>query len=241
MYGVDKATENKNRGGKEYQADYKGYTDFMEQEKFFKLKGRTFIVIDWANVYGWFEHLRWKISPEKMYRYLRSYEEIEKINFYFGIELQNQKSVDFQKEIKEIGYTLVSKEVKWVPVSLDKSHFKKRVKELTELFDRINGQNQNFEKLQDLVARPVLRRKCDFDVEITMDIMRAKDTFDSIILFSGDGDYKAACEYLLDNKKQVIVIHPFGVRGKEYNELLKRQGNRPYLCAVEKLEPFLRG
>lgn len=89
------------------------------EEKLFKLKGKTLVIIDWANVYGWFEHLKWKINPEKLYRYLRSYEEVETINFYFGVELQ------------------------------------------------------------------------------------------------------------------------IGVRGKEYNELLKRQWNRPYLCAVEKLEPFL--
>jgi len=84
------------------------------------------------------------------------------------------------------------------------------------------------------------RRKCDFDVEITKDILININNFDCLILFSGDGDYKDIIEYLLNNNKQTIVIHPFGLRGKEYNELIARDKNRPYLCAVEKLTSYLK-
>ncbi len=46
---------------------------------------------------------------------------------------------------------------------------------------------------------------------------------------------------LHNENKQVIVVHPFGARGKEYNELLKREkGKKPYLCAVEKLTQFIK-
>ena len=61
----------------------------------------------------------------KLFKYLKSYSQIKKVNFYFGVEKGNQKSEKFQTEISKIGYNLVSKELKWVPVSLDKTHFKR--------------------------------------------------------------------------------------------------------------------
>lgn len=262
------------------------------------------VIIDWANVYGWFQHLGWEINPQKLYQYLRSYPEINNINFYFGIEVGNKKSENFQILIKQIGYTPITKEVKWVPVLLEQSHFKELVKKLFNTLDGISDTNSdiaaklyelkekvekrlserepdfdsggsvqgeyppyapedgriytstyefieeldlklrelniNIEALQKQLLVPVKRRKCDFDVEIVLDILASQQNIDGFILFSGDGDYKTLCEYFLDNKKQVIVVHPFGVRGREYNELLKRLMNKPYLCAIEKLTPFLK-
>jgi len=270
----------------------------MNEEKLLKLKGKTFVCIDWANVYGWFNGLKWKIDPQKLFDYLKRHPEIYKQNFYYGKEVGNIKSEEFQKTIENIGFIMRTKEVKWVPVSLEKSYFKKLIKDLFDVLDKIKNSNSELSaKLYDLIQRiekmansgysqtangemgypffeerqlkevfdlmshldtelkqlnieisdlqihlkePVKRRKCDFDCELVMDIIAEKDNFDCLILFSGDGDYKSIVEYLLDNKKQVIVMHPFGVRGREYNELLARNENRPYLCAVEKLTQFIK-
>lgn len=213
----------------------------MKETFKFKLKGKTLVIIDWANVYGWFEKLRWEIDPKKLYKYLKKYPQIKDTRFYFGVEKGNKKSERFQKEIEKIGYTLISKEVKWVPVSLDKSHFKEFLNKLFKIADGLEKSNSDIAKLlRKLPKIPIYRRKCDFDVEITRDILVNINNFDGLILFSGDGDYKAIVEYLLDRKKQVIVVHPFGLRGREYNELLLRETNKPYLCAVEKLKSFLK-
>jgi len=106
------------------------------KEKLLKLKGKTFVVIDWANVYGWFKNLGWEIDLQKLYRYLKSYSEISSIRLYFGVEKGNEKSEQFQKEIRKIGYELISKEVKWVPVSLEKSHFKELAQNLFFALER---------------------------------------------------------------------------------------------------------
>jgi len=53
------------------------------------------VIIDWANVYGWFKKLKWEIDPQKLYNYLKSYPEIVEIRFYFGIEKGNKKSEEF--------------------------------------------------------------------------------------------------------------------------------------------------
>jgi len=62
-------------------------------EKFkLKLKGKTLVIIDWANVYGWFKKLKWEIDPKRLYQYLKSYSQIKEIRFYFGVEKGNRKS-----------------------------------------------------------------------------------------------------------------------------------------------------
>ena len=72
-------------------------------EKFkFKLKGKTLVIIDWANFYGWFKKLKWEIDPERLYQYLKSYSQIKEIRFYFGVEKGNQNSEQFQRIIKKI-------------------------------------------------------------------------------------------------------------------------------------------
>ncbi|MEM2174331.1 MAG: NYN domain-containing protein [Candidatus Micrarchaeia archaeon] len=214
------------------------------KEFIFKLKGKTLVIIDWANVYGWFGKLKWEIDPKRLYDYLKSYPEIFDIRFYFGLEKGNEKSENFHKEIKSIGYNLIWKEVKWVPAEVKVSHHMKYKDKTINLLDG-NITKEEFERFKRFLNYPkelgLVRRKCDFDVEITLDVMRMINDFDSLILFSGDGDFKALCEYLLDINKQVIVVHPFGVRGKEYNELLERpMGSRPYLCAVEKLTAYIK-
>lgn len=221
-----------------------------EEEKILKLNGKTLAVIDWANVYGWTKKLKWQVDPQRLFDFLKSYPDIFDIRFYFGVEKGNEKSEKFQEEVVNIGYNSVSKEVKWVPVILEQSHFKDILKELKEAFQNwqephsASGASSitllHIQELNKILNQPLRRRKCDFDVEITKDILTNVDNFDTLILFSGDGDYKAIVEYLLDNRKKAIVIHSFGLRGKEYNELLIREENRPYFCAVEKLTSYLK-
>lgn len=208
------------------------------EEKNLKLNGKTLAVIDWANVYGWTKKLKWQVDVQKLFNFLKSYQDVFDIRFYFGVEKGNEKSEKFQQVIKEIGYALISKEVKWVPVILEQSHFKDILKELKEISQ--SWQEPHIKELNKILNQPLYRRKCDFDVEITKDILMGIDSFDTLILFSGDGDYKVIVEYLLDLRKKVIVVHPFGARGKEYNDLLQREFNRPYFLAANNLKFILK-
>lgn|GEM_PF-5926717 len=141
---------------------------------------------------------------------------------------------------------MISKEVKWIPISLEVTHLKTKKGKIKSISEILGEETNNILKellekgSQEPFGGRFCRRKCDFDVEITKDILLALNMFDCLILFSGDGDYKAIVEYLLDIQKQVIIVHPFGLRGREYNDLLLRISNRPYFCAVEKLTPFLK-
>ena len=48
--------------------------------------------------------------------------------------------------------------------------------------------------------------KANCDVELTIDAIRLMGTYDTAVLFSGDGDFAALCKYLRDHGKRVIII-----------------------------------
>jgi len=80
-----------------------------------KLKGKTAVFIDWANVYGWISSLKKPVNPKKLFKYLKTYPEICSINFYYGKDT-NKKSKEFLVEIKKMGYKLTTKPVKHITV-----------------------------------------------------------------------------------------------------------------------------
>jgi len=217
----------------------------MKEEKFqFKLKGKTLVCIDWANVYGWQENLDWKISADKLIEYLLSYKEIFKVNFYFGTDI-TQESQDFisslqKKEEKEKRFSVITKEVKYVPVDLDKSYLRSRVNNIKKIILAMDLKKQNIDgthikELENLLSQPLPRRKCDFDIEIALDVFRNLENFDSFILFSGDGDYKPLVQYCIENKKQAIIVAQPGSLGKEYRIIPIGL----YICNVRKLRNFI--
>lgn len=259
------------------------------EEHFFKLKGKTIVCIDWANVYGWFSDLGWEIDPQRLFDYLKSHKEIFDVRFYYGRDA-NEKSGQFLQMVEKIGFTLVTKDVKMVPVVLDKSHFKKVIFELKSVLEKattansaisnklyelmkmvenlplpmVNGEyhtsvageerldeiygfieeldgdlkkiNIDIADLQTSLGKPVFRRKCDFDCELVIDIFERKESFDGLILFSGDGDYAAIVDKLIKMGKQVIVVFCKGHKGKEYEDF--KTG--VFLCSVSRLKDLLK-
>lgn len=202
-----------------------------------KLKDRAVVLIDWANVYGWNKHRHKPIDPRKLYSYLKSYKEVDDIRFYYGLD-KHPKSKQFLKEVKHIGFSVVTKDVKYIPVSLDSSHFRQLAKEVKESLASIKSLDpKNIEKILQILNRKILRRKCDFDIEIAMDIHNLQDKFDTFIFFSGDGDFAPLINYLASKRKQVIVVFGEGHLGKEIAKL----GKKIYLCNAKNIPPISRG
>ncbi len=61
-------------------------------------------------------------------------------------------------------------------------------------------------------------RKANFDVEITIDIIKLQDKFDTLLLLSGDSDFAAIVSYLHGKKKTIYVLSN---RGNISKELIK--------------------
>ncbi len=97
----------------------------------------------------------------------------------------NLKSEEFLNSAEKIGYKVVTKSVKYI---------------LTEI---LNGEK-------------IYRRKCDFDMEVCIDAhKKIKESFDSFIFFTGDGDFEPLYRLLMDLKKQVVVVYTQGHLGRE--------------------------
>jgi uncharacterized LabA/DUF88 family protein len=207
------------------------------EEKVFKLKGKTLAIIDWANVYGWFEKLKWEIDSKKLYDYLKSYPQIFDIRLYFGIDKENPKSLKLHNLFKKIGYNLQWKEVKWVPVDLKVIHYKDDIGKIRKFFETTEGKKvyEKLNKIKEIIKNlQIYRRKCDFDVEITLDVLTNMDKVDGVILFSGDGDYAALMREVIKRGKQAIVVALKGAMGKEYTIIPKGL----YICNIKKLKKF---
>lgn len=59
-------------------------------------------------------------------------------------------------------------------------------------------------------------KKCDLDVEMVVDLIRERDNYDTIVLFSGDGDLVTALSYLKEEYgKRSIVMSARGHIGRE--------------------------
>ena len=278
-----------------------------------KLRGKTLVIVDWANVHGWSSdpksrsYLGWKVDPKRLFEYLGTYSEIFEKRLYFGVDTDKDWSKELKITFESIGFNMQSKEVKWVPVSLDRSHFKKLVKELFDVLDGIKKTNSeiatklyelrekiesrlgdeepdfdvgddgkpyvagvspayaredgaihkttydlieeldnelkklnlNIDELQKHISEPVMRRKCDFDVEIARDTFNLSGDFDQLILFSGDGDYAALVEDLVGKGKKVIIVFAPGHKGREYEELTERGVRGFFLCTANNLKEYI--
>ena len=91
-------------------------TKNIKENKFkLKLNGKTCVLVDWANVYGWKGELKKEPDEEKIIKYLDDYKQIEEVRFYFGKD-KTEQSKKFLSKIEKIGYKLVTKEVKYVKV-----------------------------------------------------------------------------------------------------------------------------
>ncbi|MEM3112598.1 MAG: NYN domain-containing protein [Candidatus Anstonellales archaeon] len=72
----------------------------------------------------------------------------------------------------------------------------------------------------EIEGKQILKRKCDFDMEICIDVHRAiEQGIESYIFFTGDGDFEPLYKFLIAKGKQVIVIYSKGHLGREVWEI----------------------
>jgi uncharacterized LabA/DUF88 family protein len=125
---------------------------------------------------------------------------------------------------------------KWLPLTDD--FF--RVFDIIERIDKeIGNTDSALQFLWSNLRGTIVRRKCDFDVEISQEILLNLDKYRSFILFSGDGDYAPIFDTLRARGKQAILVFPHGCRGKEYEEIPERK-RAIFLCSLEQIKQFIR-
>lgn len=165
------------------QAEIKKYL-----EEFSSRRERTIAIVDFGNVEKWKNSLGWIVGVQELGKLVKYFSYGRKFlrRFYYGS--------DYGK--KENSQTLSF----WSKAMMDRADMN-GFEVVTKRVKYIHSQNNimGFEK------------KCDLDVEMTVDLIRERENYDTIVLFSGDGDLMYAIKYLKDNFEKHCIV--FGVRG----------------------------
>lgn len=214
------------------------------------LLGKIYVYIDYANVRPWSEKLGWHIDLKRLKQFLNSFDTIGEVKFYSGTLEGDEKSKEEIKYIKECGYLLRTKPVKLMRFSIDtKSIPSMEDKSLLKQFIRrallrkYNGEtieylNRRFAEMNTLGELFIEDRKCNFDVEIGVDMLLdyEKKRFDTCILWSGDSDFYDPLLKLLKSGKKVIL---FSTARRVSRELSDLQPGGLFVFDIQKIKDFI--
>lgn len=185
-------------------------------ESFRNEKDRTIAVVDYGNVEKWKYSLNWDVGIRELSVLIKNFTASKFLRrFYYGSDYG-------KSEYSEIL-------VYWSAKVLETAKYNgfevvtKRVKYIHDK-NSIHGFN----------------KKCDLDVEMAIDLVKERNNYDTIILFSGDGDLMYAIRYLKDEYGKYCYV--FGARDHIGREIFdaKAEGYVQDVLFVEDFEYRLR-
>ncbi|MFH1664601.1 MAG: NYN domain-containing protein [Candidatus Omnitrophota bacterium] len=199
------------------------------------LVGKVNVYIDYANVRHWSTRLNWHIDIKRLKRFLDSFENIQKIRFYYGTLIGDEYSEKLIEDAKRLKYIVRTKDVKEINISIDHSSIAPQSTDLLKNFIRnsllreytietIEYLNKKFKEMN---LRDIYRlkdKKCNFDVEIGSDMLidNVESSPDTFVLWSGDSDFHDPINDLLDQGKKVILFASTRLIASELNDLRKK-------------------
>lgn len=217
---------------KEVSVTHKNAINRLEQI----FSSSTRVYIDYANVRPWTNKLGWHIDLRRLKQFLDSFDTIEAVNFYSGYIEGNQQSEKEIKEIEDQKYVVRTKPVKIMrfpidtsSVSLDSTallnHFIKRSLLRKYEVSTVEYLNERFKDMNRKGEYYIEDRKCNFDVEIGVDMLldlhlKKVGTF---VLWSGDSDFSDPLQRILREGKLAILFATAGRISRELSDL-RRSG-----------------
>lgn len=176
---------------------------------------KTYCFIDASNLfYGGEKSLGWKIDYKKLLNYLRNKYKILKAYYYAGVELcgfpysvLNDKKINLRELLKYlIKNNQDSKIIQRVKFYLKLESF---------------GYILNLKPVKIFKDGNHLVKKANCDVDLTFDLMRYFDKYNSVLILSGDGDFAVILKYLIKKNKKVIVLARSERTAREIKQLVK--------------------
>ena len=192
---------------------------FIVREDYLKWVNKEttiFAYLDLTNIFHWQDTLGWKFRIEDMIEQLFTFSNIKEIKVYYGKNERDLKNSEaFHNRIRKTGVILRTKPMKFIPKTIQQGMFFQR-KTLTLFDDGVKGKiGELIDELQKsgvIIEEP----KCNFDVEMAIDMLDDTDKLTAVMLFSGDSDMYAPLERLKVKGKHIGVV---GVRGRVAAEL----------------------
>ena len=196
------------------------------------LEGDVCMYIDYANVRPWSEKLKWHVDLKRLKQFLDSFSNIKDTTIYNGILEGNEKSEQEAKNIEEWGYVLRTKPVKIMKFSIKASAIPAESPAILTSFikksllrkytpETIEFLNKRFQDMNTLGEYFIEDRKCNFDVEMGIDMLLDAHTekFKTCVVWSGDSDFHDPIQQLLQRGKRVLLFATSGRVARELNAL----------------------
>ncbi len=216
----------------------------------FLLSQRTIMYIDYANVRPWSNKLKFHIDIKRLKQFLDSFSQIDKVHFYQGTLTGDENSLNDIQEISDRNYVLHTKPVKIMDLSIDVTSlqsiqspdllkdFVRNPLLKTFSLDQVENLNKHLQNLNQQGVLKLQDRKCNFDVEIGVDMLLdlQNNNAETFVLWSGDSDFADPLQQLLDADKNVILFATAGRVARELNALRK---NGLKIFDVKDLEKFI--
>ena len=170
-------------------------------------------------MFHWQDILGWKFRIEDVIGQLFTFPNIKEVKVYYELNPRDKKNSEaFLNRIKKTGANLrpnPPKEMKFIKKDINEALFFQR--RTMTLFDR-QVKGKIYELIEELKKSGIIieEPKCNFDVEITMDMLDDTEKVTAIMLFSGDSDLLEPLERLKVKGKKIGIV---GVRGMVAGEL----------------------
>jgi len=210
-----------------------------ENQKTIEQLGQLFglsarIYIDYANVRPWSTKLGWHIDLKRLKQFLNSFKAVEAVSFYGGYVEDDERSEEEIKEVENLKYIVRTKPVKILRFSIDASSIPADSTALLKPFIRrallrkyeistIEYLNERFTDMNKKDEYCIEDRKCNFDVEIGIDMLIDSERNNTVVfvLWSGDSDFADPVKKLLEAGRKVVLCATAGKIASELNELKK--------------------
>ncbi|MBI2450151.1 MAG: NYN domain-containing protein [Candidatus Nealsonbacteria bacterium] len=189
------------------------YLDWINKET------SIFVYLDLTNMFHWQDVLGWRFRIEDVVGQLFTFPNIKEVKVYYGLnERDRENSEAFHNRIKKTGAILrpnPPKVMKFIKKDIDEALFFQR--RTMTLFDG-KVKEKIYELIDELQKSGIILEepKCNFDVEMTMDMLDDAEKITAVMLFSGDSDLVAPLERLKVRGKNIYVV---GVRDMVAGEL----------------------
>ena len=210
---------------------------------------KTRVYIDYAKIRPWSEKLGWHIELKRLKQFLDSFGTVETVNFYNGYLAGDERSEKEKSEAEDCKYILRTKPVKMLRFSIDASSV---LPDSTVLLDQfisrallkkyeistIEYLNNCFGEMNKKGIFHIEDMKCNFDVEIGVDMLldSERNNAEVFVLWSGDSDFADPIEKLIVAGKKVFL---FATARKVSRELSALTAKGLVIFDIQKIRDFI--